>query len=284
VNPKRPNGDPLAGRHKLKNETTGLDFSHLDSTQFEAFCFDLLHCLDFKHIDWRKGTGTHASPADQGRDIQCETHHAAPDGTLDRETWFIECKHLARSVPPTTIESLLSWATAERPAKALIITSSYLSNPCKEYIQKYVANNKPPFKIHWWENAKLKMLTTGFTQLLNRYGLIEREACLDLLHPAHVRFLKMTVPNTLSYLFSLLDELEPKQRDDTLGLTFHNVVKPRYKEAPPGYKGTIGELMLDPSALSHIQREMPRTDFGDCGALLGLLHRQRRAEVPLSQR
>jgi len=223
-----------------------MEFTSLSATEFEQFCFDLLHRLDFKNIDWRKGAAGDASPADQGRDIQCEVHNTSPDGSVDREIWFVECKHHSKAVPPTAIEPLLSWATAERPAKALIITSSCLSNPCKEYIRRYQENNRPPFKILWWENAKLTMMTMGFTEILNRYGLIERQACLDLLHPAHVRFLKMTGPNTLRYLFSLLDELEPKQRDDILGLTFHSVVKPRFKDAPPGYKGTLGELMLDP--------------------------------------
>lgn len=223
-----------------------LDFSHLSPTQFEAFCFELLHCLDFKNIDWRKGAAGNASPADQGRDIQCEAYHTAPDGTLERELWFVECKHYAKAVPPAAIEPLLSWAAAERPAKALIITSACLSNPCKEYIRKYEENNRPAFRVLWWENTRLMMMTAGLTQLLNRYGLIEREACLDLLHPAHVRFLKMSAPNTLGYLFGLLDELDPKQRDEIFGLTFLSVVNPRYKDAPPDYKGTIGELMLDP--------------------------------------
>ena len=34
-----------------------LSFEHLDATQFEEFCSDLLHELKFVNIDWRKGTG-----------------------------------------------------------------------------------------------------------------------------------------------------------------------------------------------------------------------------------
>jgi hypothetical protein len=30
---------------------------HLDSTEFEEFCFDLLGSLGFTNLDWRKGTG-----------------------------------------------------------------------------------------------------------------------------------------------------------------------------------------------------------------------------------
>ena len=230
----------------MNDKISVLPFDHLDSTQFESFCFDLLHLLGFKNIDWRKGTGHNASPADQGRDIECEFHPGTPDGTFEQQKWFVECKHHRHGVPPTELDSLLSWASAERPDKALIICSSFLTNPCKEFLRKYEQNNKPPFKIVVWENPNLSMLSATFAQFLNRYGLAEKHAYLQLLHPAHIRYLKMVGPNTLAHLFSLLDELESKERDQILGMTYHNVISPRYKDAPPGYEGTIGGLMIDP--------------------------------------
>ncbi len=33
-----------------------LDFSGLDSTQFEEFCLDLVSASGFNNVDWRKGT------------------------------------------------------------------------------------------------------------------------------------------------------------------------------------------------------------------------------------
>src|SRR5262245_60924486 len=46
--------------------------NHLEPTEFENFCFDVLRSLDFVNLSWRKGTGLAASPADQGRDIEGE--------------------------------------------------------------------------------------------------------------------------------------------------------------------------------------------------------------------
>jgi len=201
--------------------------------------------MDFTNIDWRKGSAGDASPADQGRDIEADFHHDSPDGTREKQRWFIECKHHARPIAPKDIAGLLSWATSERPDRVLIICSSVLSNPCKNHLQKYEQENRPPFRIVWWENAKLSLLSAPFTDLLNKYGLISRQPCLELLHPAHVEYLKLTGPNTLQQLFDALERLEPKRREEVLGLTLYGVIKPRYKPTPPGYKGTIGELMLD---------------------------------------
>ena len=47
-------------------------FDNLSETEFEDFCFDLLREMDFKNLNWRKGTGKTTSPSDSGRDIECE--------------------------------------------------------------------------------------------------------------------------------------------------------------------------------------------------------------------
>ncbi len=47
-------------------------FDHLSPTEFEEFCYDLLVALGAAKINWRKGTGLKSSPADGGRDIECE--------------------------------------------------------------------------------------------------------------------------------------------------------------------------------------------------------------------
>jgi hypothetical protein len=47
-----------------------LAFNRLSATDFEEFCCDLLEELGFVNLEWRKGTGKKASPADSGRDIE----------------------------------------------------------------------------------------------------------------------------------------------------------------------------------------------------------------------
>jgi hypothetical protein len=148
-------------------------FEELSPTEFEEFCFELLVELRFVNVDWRKGTGKDASPPDQGRDIQAQWQRTEVDGSMHLETWFVECKHHAKGVPPEELQSLLTWAEAERPDVALVIASGFLSNPAKENLQKCEANRRPPFRIKYWERPILERLTGDRDDLLTKYLVVE---------------------------------------------------------------------------------------------------------------
>lgn len=146
-------------------------FDKLSSTDFEEFCFDILHANGFVNVDWRKGTGLDASPADKGRDIMCDHLRTEPDGSQHFEKWFIDCKHFKKGVPPRELQNLLTWAEAERPDVAVIVVSNFLSNPAKEYIEAYRKNNRPPFKIRFWEKPQLVRMLKGKVRLQRKYDL-----------------------------------------------------------------------------------------------------------------
>ncbi len=111
-------------------------FNHLSDTEFEEYCFDLIKKLGFRNVDWRKGTGKSTSPSDKGRDIEAEKI-IDEYGEIAIEKWFFDCKHQIAGVPPDKILGALSWAVAERPDKLIIMCSNFLSNSCKEYLDKY---------------------------------------------------------------------------------------------------------------------------------------------------
>lgn len=150
----------------------GLDFDGWDATEFEEFCFRLPDGLDgFSNVDWRKGTPKPASPADRGRDIVAEVERLDVDQAKHAEAWFVDCKHYAKGVPPEALQGLLTWAHAERPHVALVIASGFLSNACKDYLRDYEENNRPPFRIKYWERPILEKLTRGNQELLDRFRL-----------------------------------------------------------------------------------------------------------------
>lgn len=146
-----------------------LDFRTLSDTQFEEFVFHLLTRLGFVNVNWRKGTGHQNSPADSGRDIVCQQIREDIDKSKQIETWFVDCKHYKKGVPPAEIQNLLTWAEAERPHTALIVTSGFLSNPAKDYLEKYERNRTPPFRIKYWERPTLERLTASKRSLLMEY-------------------------------------------------------------------------------------------------------------------
>lgn len=149
-----------------------ISFNNLSPTEFEEFCFDLLQRLGFFNIDWRKGTGLKTSPADRGRDIVFQREYPDVDGTKYFETWFVECKHYTKGLPTKELQNLLSWANAERPDGVIIIVSNFLSNSAKDYLENYRKNNKPAYKIKYWERPMLEKLVKNKISLLRKYNLL----------------------------------------------------------------------------------------------------------------
>ncbi len=152
---------------------TELRFSGISDTRFEEFVFDLLHLLGFVNIDWRKGTPRNTSPADRGRDIVAQQLREDVDHTKHLETWFVDCKHFSRAVPPVELGNLLAWAEADRPDVVLFVVSGFLSNPSKDFLESYRRNHRPPFKIKYWERPQLQRLAGRRTSLLRKYRLVE---------------------------------------------------------------------------------------------------------------
>lgn len=140
----------------------------MSPTEFEEFCFELMRQHGFVNLDWPKGTGTNASPADSGRDIVGQLRREDVDGTSYLETWFVDAKHHKTGVPPDKVTGLLAWAQAERADVALIIASNFLSNPCKDFLAAHERNNKPYYRIKWWERPTLQRLYEGNEEVLDR--------------------------------------------------------------------------------------------------------------------
>lgn len=176
-------------------QTFSLD--HLNETEFEEFCYDLLRELGFFNMNWRKGTGLSSSPSDRGRDIECQRIVADIDETCYLETWFVECKHYKQGVPPEKIQGAISWANAERPDKLVIIASNFLSNPSKDFLESYVRNNRPRFKIKVWEKPQLEKLSSNKTELLRKFRVIA---------PAPIEYRFEIVEKTFIGYLQLLDE------------------------------------------------------------------------------
>jgi hypothetical protein len=150
-----------------------ISFDRLSSTEFEEFGSDLLHPVGFVNVDWRKGTGLPSSPADKGRDIVCDHLRVEPDSSQHFEHWFVDCKHFKKGVPLKELQNLLAWAEAERPDVALFVTSNFLSNPAKEYLESYRKNNRPVFKIRYWEKPQIVRMLRRKISLQRKYDLTD---------------------------------------------------------------------------------------------------------------
>ena len=218
---------------------------HLNDTEFEEYCYDLMRLMGYANVDWRKGTGLNASPSDGGRDIVCDYKSLDPDGDERIEHWFVQCKHYKKGIPPSKISDAIAWAEAEQPEVLLLVASNFFSNPAKDYIKTYIRNNKPKFRIKLWEKPNLEQNSQGHTWLLHKYKLADSLDYLNIMHPAHLDYLKSTHMNELDDFFGLMDKLTEDEQMRVSGIIWGLLLKPRYRKAITG-KETIGELMIDP--------------------------------------
>jgi len=148
-----------------------LDFDALDPPDFEEFCVSLLGELGFVNIDWRRGSPRGGGAPDGARDIEADLVTKDVDDETRLDPWFIDSKHYGKAVPPSALEPTLAWANAERPAVALFLVSGFLSNSAKDYLKRYVENNRPSFRIKYWERPQIEKLAGDKGELLSRFLL-----------------------------------------------------------------------------------------------------------------
>ena len=189
-------------------------FDKLSDTQFEEFCMSLLKLQGLQNVNWRKGTDKDTSPADNGRDIECEYHRY--DNILQRtiiEKWFIECKHYKNGVPPEKLNGALSWAFSERPNRLIIMVSGFLSNPCKEYIKKYISENRPTFFIEIWEKPNIERMARKHPEIIRKYNLELSDNLLNYFNYYHLRYIDNAHSSCIEILQEAINKLTVEERN-----------------------------------------------------------------------
>jgi len=144
--------------------------------------------------------------------------------------------------PARQTSGALSWASAERPDVLLIIASNFLSNGAKNFLDSYVRNNKPAFKIKIWERPDLERLVLGKPLVMRKYDLGGEFEFLTILHPAHVSYLHDPPLNTLDYFFKVLDGLEHGDRSSFMFGAFLSIINPEFAEPSDLKRQTLGDL------------------------------------------
>lgn len=237
-----------------------INLKHLSDTQFEEFCFDLLKSLDFTNISWRKGTGLDTSPSDQGRDLQADYIICDIDGTKRIEKYYIECKHHLKGVALDKIQGALAWANSERPNVLLIIVSNWLSNPTKNYLDDYINNNKPIFRIKVWENKDIENLIINKIDIQKKYSIDCEISFLKYINKYHLIYSLKPQMNTYNYLIELMDQLDQDMRDKAFDMVYFSVIKPRFRE-PVDKHEKIGDLIIDKVDYSSFRKKILDSHF-----------------------
>lgn len=220
-----------------------MNSNDLSDGDFEELTFDLLVAIGFVNVNWRRGTGLGGATADQGRDIVAQESRKFADGGEHLETWFVQCKHYTKGVPPEKLQDALAWANSERPNVLLFVASNFLSNSAKNNLENYERNNAPSFRIRTWERKDIERLLSSHPALVRKYNLDPTDPTRTA-HPAHLLFVLMPPFNTLPYFFEKLEEMNASTRDSVFSWSYHAVVEARFREPKHG-KEKLADLMID---------------------------------------
>lgn len=145
----------------MQFEEQDVQFEQLSGITFEELCVDLLIKLGFHAIVWRQGGG------DSGRDIEASYTTNNPLTGSYEERWFFECKNHKSGINVEDLATKVAWAQAEKPRHLVVFTSSYITNPAREWLHKTATINS--FQVHLIERKNLIRLLLNFPELVGRY-------------------------------------------------------------------------------------------------------------------
>ncbi|MEN5436531.1 restriction endonuclease [Sphingobacterium faecium] len=177
-----------------------IDFKLITWKRFEELCFELLIKYQFHSLVWRQGGG------DSGRDIEATyTTSNSIIGSYD-DKWFIECKHHKKGLEVTDISTKIDWAVAEKADHFLLITSTYLTQTTRDWLNK--KKEALQLKVHLIEGKQLKYLLLSLPDLVNRYF---SDDYLDLVKSTYKNWILHQILLNPKALLSLHGNLEVRR-------------------------------------------------------------------------
>lgn len=134
-----------------------IPLADLKGQDLEECVFWLLDALGAKALEWRTG-GEGGGTADGGRDLEATFYVSAPDGDMEPQRWWIECKGRTKTVEKAAVTDAINNATSQRNLGVLlIVTNSRFSNPTRDWVNNWQENNPRP-RIKLWDRDSLERL------------------------------------------------------------------------------------------------------------------------------
>src|SRR5690349_13202612 len=124
--------DPLvlgpAAVHAPQVTVTETLWRSVTGAQLEELLYGLLDAMGASNLVWRAGSVAGVNAADGGRDLEAVFDRPSPDGDLDRQRWWIECKGRSETVERSAVQQELmdaahaqistSWSSQQTAASA----------------------------------------------------------------------------------------------------------------------------------------------------------------------
>ncbi len=185
----------------------------LTPEEFEDLCYELIEAEGFINLEWIKGG------KDRGRDIIAERIERKPGFTIVTEKWFFQCKRYRSGIPVDKISSAIDWAIADKASYYIVISNSYLTSECKEYVKK--KKEQTQLKILEWTNKKFQKILFRHPRIVESFFPQEKIPESErIAQPQKIFEVTLTVPTELNRElqeeFVKLMPLEEKERNEKM--------------------------------------------------------------------
>lgn len=138
-----------------------LPWASMSPEVLEELTFAILEEMGAAELEWRSSNESINAP-DGGRDLEAVFNRPTPDGDIERQRWWLECKRRKRTVTPADVkECVLNTAPYRHVAIYIIVTNSYFSNPTRDWIAKYNEGSSGP-TVKLWDRKRLQDLVSKY--------------------------------------------------------------------------------------------------------------------------
>lgn len=157
-----------------------IPFADIKGRDLEECVYWLLDAMGARDLEWRIG-GTGGGAADGGRDLEATFYIPGPDGEMEPQLWWIECKGRKGTVEPDEVKSAVNNSMQlANLAHLVIVTNSNFSNPTRDWVKQWQANHPHP-RVKLWDQGTLERLLTQhpnvvlrlFSEALSPSGLLK---------------------------------------------------------------------------------------------------------------
>jgi hypothetical protein len=147
---------------------TQVVWSSVTGTQLEELLYGLLDAMGAGSLTWRAGSVTGVTAADGGRDLEAVFDRASPDGELDRQRWWVECKGRSETVERNAVQQAVFDASGRNDVDILVVaTNSRFSNPTRDWVAEHVRSFVRPI-VKLWDRDNLDRLVRQYPTVVAR--------------------------------------------------------------------------------------------------------------------
>jgi len=161
-----PPGNPGASRaptEERRAQEHEFSYAGLSSETFESLAYDILERRGFSNLQWRDGG------VDGGRDIVADYLQIDASGFEQQQKWFVDAKIYSSGIGFDAIHPTLARATSNNPDYLLFVVHPHLTPQCKDELQRWEENNRPRFRVRFWEKKTISSCLAANPDLLRKH-------------------------------------------------------------------------------------------------------------------